>query len=486
MKITTTKFNKENSVKHFKNNIKFLAPLSLVLSLSLSPLSAEEDGGFMTFGYELGQVVQSVKNPNKYKEIELANEINATKTININNEHMGANIVGNLGNLLMVQLQNLGNLYPQPKSDIKQDFANTNGYQLYEAMYQNAQQAIKKLADITQFGNTTQSLLFQQRYSLNNLYSYFDYMNINVIINNMPSGDLKLADSNQAFYATYQSNLTKIATRNFIDALIAMQTFNASNAGNDLSAKAFTNLVQDMIEQSKTTLNDLNKANIGIVTGYQKGWGKQPISTEKYFDNTQATLTKLIQANNQLKANPWLAQFVAGNSKQTNSMSGFYTKIGYKQFFGKKKAFGLRYYGFFSYNGAGVGNGSTHNQVNLLTYGVGTDALYNVFSRSFGSRSIDAGFFTGIQLAGDSYITSLANNPQLIKQPTTTKFQFLFDVGMRMNFGILKKHQKKHEQHSIEIGVQIPTIYNTYYKAGSTEVKYYRPYSVYWVYGYAF
>ncbi|GAA9251982.1 hypothetical protein BTM379_15830 [Helicobacter pylori] len=59
-------------------------------------------------------------------------------------------------------------------------------------------------------------------------------------------------------------------------------------------------------------------------------------------------------------------------------------------------------------------------------------------------------------------------------------------MGLRMNFGILKKDLKSHNQHSIEIGVQIPTIYNTYYKAGGAEVKYFRPYSVYWVYGYAF
>nr|WP_104748401.1 outer membrane protein [Helicobacter cetorum] len=486
---TTNKMNKENLVKHFKQNITFLAPLSLVLSLNLSPLSAEEDGGFMTFGYELGQVVQKVKNPNKYKAIDLANEINATTTINIDNKDEGGNVVGNLGNLLTLQLQNLANLYPQLKDNqqIKdQNLQNTVGYQIYQAMYQNTQTALQQMAGLTQYGTTTYPLLSEQLGSLNNLNTYIKYMNASIRANNSPSGALNLKNAQQVSYALNQSASTLAASQDFINALLTMQIFNSANAGNSISAKDFTGLVQNMIDQSASTLNELKQANISSSTGYKEEWGKSPQSTEKYFANAEATLNKLVRLNSQLKANPWLGQFAAGNSKQTNAMNGFYTKIGYKQFFGKKKAFGLRYYGFFSYNGAGVGNGPTYNQVNLLTYGVGTDVLYNVFSRSFGSRSINAGFFTGIQLAGDSYITSLAKNSQLVHKPTATKFQFLFDVGMRMNFGILKKDMKKHNQHSIEIGIQIPTIYNTYYSNGSTEVSYYRPYSVYWVYGYAF
>ncbi|EQL53185.1 membrane protein, partial [Helicobacter pylori FD506] len=274
----------------------------------------------------------------------------------------------------------------------------------------------------------------------------------------------------------------------FLDAALAQHVFNSANAGNDLSAKEFTSLVQNIVDTSQNALTLANNANISNSTGYQVSYGgniDQARSTQ-LLNNTTNTLAKVTALNNELKANPWLGNFAAGNSSQVNAFNGFITKIGYKQFFGENKNVGLRYYGFFSYNGAGVGNGPTYNQVNLLTYGVGTDVLYNVFSRSFGSRSLNAGFFGGIQLAGDTYISTLRNSPQLASRPTATKFQFLFDVGLRMNFGILKKDLKNHNQHSIEIGVQVPTIYNTYYKAGGAEVKYYRPYSVYWVYGYAF
>ncbi|WP_104761542.1 outer membrane protein, partial [Helicobacter cetorum] len=433
----------------------------------------------------------------------------------------GLNVVGNLGNTLMATLDRL--LVLSPSSIV----SNPNSSPLYN-VYKEISRALAGGANAT---NKEWNQTFRNQYcfgwttmgpnscggnglvtELNNsgiVKSYFAYMAMWLESNPGKYGNLG-AESQQVlkelgYYGTsgnlemgnvlgkaYVSAVSSID--NITQAALQLNNFNAANASGTLSTAEFTGLVDGIISTSSNALQSLKVASIANGTTGLKTSVVAPghntttlPNMNNLINNTQATLTKLIQANDNLKAHPWLGQFAAGNSKQTNAMSGFYTKIGYKQFFGKKKAFGLRYYGFFSYNGAGVGNGPTYNQVNLLTYGVGTDVLYNVFSRSFGSRSIDAGFFTGIQLAGDSYITSLAKSIQVdTKKVTATKFQFLFDVGMRMNFGILKKDMKKHNQHSIEIGVQIPTIYNTYYSNGGTEVKYYRPYSVYWVYGYAF
>ncbi|WP_199497896.1 outer membrane beta-barrel protein, partial [Helicobacter pylori] len=55
-----------------------------------------------------------------------------------------------------------------------------------------------------------------------------------------------------------------------------------------------------------------------------------------------------------------------------------------------------------------------------------------------------------------------------------------------MNFGKLDGKSNRHNQHTVEFGVVVPTIYNTYYKSAGTTVKYFRPYSVYWSYGYSF
>lgn len=107
------KMIKENLMTQ-SQKVRFLAPLSLALSLSFNPVGAEEDGGFMTFGYELGQVVQQVKNPGKIKAEELAGLLNSntTNNTNINIAGTGGNVAGTLGNLFMNQLSNLIDLYP--------------------------------------------------------------------------------------------------------------------------------------------------------------------------------------------------------------------------------------------------------------------------------------------------------------------------------------------------------------------------------------
>ncbi|GAA7422631.1 Hop family adhesin AlpB [Helicobacter pylori] len=510
------------------HKVGFLAPLSLALSLSFNPVGAEEDGGFMTFGYELGQVVQQVKNPGKIKAEELAGLLNSTTTnnTNANTAGTGGNVAGTLGNLFMNQLGNLVDLYPTLNTTkIHQCGSSNSGsgaavtaatttnsascFQGNLNLYNNMVSSIKTLRqDISNNifqgnNNTTSANLSNQLSELNTASVYLTYMNSFLNANNQAGGIFQ-NNTNQVYgnnvsaeqiaYILKQASITmgpsgdSGAAQAFLDAALAQHVFNSANAGNDLSAKEFTSLVQNIVNTSQNALTLANNANISNSTGYQVSYGgniDQARSTQ-LLNNATNTLAKVTALNNELKANPWLGNFAAGNSSQVNAFNGFITKIGYKQFFGENKNVGLRYYGFFSYNGAGVGNGPTYNQVNLLTYGVGTDVLYNVFSRSFGSRSLNAGFFGGIQLAGDTYISTLRNSPQLAKRPTATKFQFLFDVGLRMNFGILKKDLKSHNQHSIEIGVQIPTIYNTYYKAGGAEVKYFRPYSVYWVYGYAF
>ncbi|GHS39921.1 membrane protein [Helicobacter pylori] len=499
--------------------VRFLAPLSLALSLSFNPVGAEEDGGFMTFGYELGQVVQQVKNPGKIKAEELAGLLNSTTTnnTNINIAGTGGNVAGTLGNLFMNQLGNLIDLYPTLNTKhIHQCGATTaaatsdslcfqGNLNLYNEMVSSIKTLSQDLKNNIFQGdnNTTSANLSNQLSELNTASVYLTYMNSFLNANNQAGGIFQ-NNTNQVYrdgvtaqqiaYVLKQASVTMGPSGNggaagaFLDAALAQHVFNSANAGNDLSAKEFTSLVQNIVNTSQNALTLANNANISNSTGYQVSYGGNidQVRSTQLLNNTTNTLAKVTALNNELKANPWLGNFAAGNSSQVNAFNGFITKIGYKQFFGENKNVGLRYYGFFSYNGAGVGNGPTYNQVNLLTYGVGTDVLYNVFSRSFGSRSLNAGFFGGIQLAGDTYISTLRNSPQLASRPTATKFQFLFDVGLRMNFGILKKDLKSHNQHSIEIGVQVPTIYNTYYKAGGAEVKYYRPYSVYWVYGYAF
>ncbi|WP_163534383.1 outer membrane protein [Helicobacter suis] len=193
--------------------------------------------------------------------------------------------------------------------------------------------------------------------------------------------------------------------------------------------------------------------------------------------------------------------------KLNGNLYGADIQAGYKQFFGKTKRFGLRYYGFFSGQGGSAlyqqqkynnSDGEAYNTVihqpaaNLF-YGVGIDALLNFYDKN----NSTFGVFAGVMIGGSSWLmgkgrqdgqcawaTALNNqgNPTncvtmndyydqqakmnnelaaISGNPTGSKasfspnyVQFIFNVGFRAN---LSKHQ------GFEVGVRIPTIDDPYY-----------------------
>ncbi|MDU9765219.1 hypothetical protein RGC28_07025, partial [Helicobacter pylori] len=203
------KMIKENLMTQ-SQKVRFLAPLSLALSLSFNPVGAEEDGGFMTFGYELGQVVQQVKNPGKIKAEELAGLLNSntTNNTNINIAGTGGNVAGTLGNLFMNQLGNLIDLYPTLNtSSIHQCGATTSNSSCFQgnlALYSEMVGSIKTLSqninkNIFQGNNnTTSTNLSNQLSELNTASVYLTYMNSFLNANNQAGGIFQ-NNTNQAY-----------------------------------------------------------------------------------------------------------------------------------------------------------------------------------------------------------------------------------------------------------------------------------------------
>ncbi|WP_104727917.1 outer membrane protein [Helicobacter felis] len=180
-------------------------------------------------------------------------------------------------------------------------------------------------------------------------------------------------------------------------------------------------------------------------------------------------------------------------------------QIGYKQFFGNKKRFGLRYYGFFSGQGGNtsyqkqqfnnMGNPTywaTINQPSAnLFYGVGLDALLNFYEK----KNRTFGMFVGVMIGGSSWLMGQSfyqgqcmwkkydSDGNLIACQTMNQYysdretqtnkigsggkatfsptfvQFIVNIGFRTN---LSKHQ------GFEVGVRIPTIDDPYYTVTNT------------------
>ncbi|GAA7322611.1 Hop family outer membrane protein HopF [Helicobacter pylori] len=164
---------------------------------------------------------------------------------------------------------------------------------------------------------------------------------------------------------------------------------------------------------------------------------------------------------------------------QSASMNGFGAKMGYKQFFTHKKNIGLRYYGFLDYGYANFGDTNLKVGANLVTYGVGTDFLYNFFERSRRRERTAIGLFFGAQIAGQTWSTNVTNllsgqRPDV----KSSSFQFLFDLGLRTNF--TKTHFNKHKlDQGIEFGVKIPVIAHKYFATQGSSASYMRNFSFY-------
>ncbi|WP_100968317.1 Hop family outer membrane protein HopF [Helicobacter pylori] len=164
---------------------------------------------------------------------------------------------------------------------------------------------------------------------------------------------------------------------------------------------------------------------------------------------------------------------------QSASMNGFGAKMGYKQFFTYKKNVGLRYYGFLDYGYANFGDTNLKVGANLVTYGVGTDFLYNFFERSRRRERTAIGLFFGAQIAGQTWSTNVTNllsgqRPDV----KSSSFQFLFDLGLRTNFA--KTHFNKHKlDQGIEFGVKIPVIAHKYFATQGSSASYMRNFSFY-------
>ncbi|WRF39525.1 Hop family outer membrane protein HopI [Helicobacter pylori] len=182
---------------------------------------------------------------------------------------------------------------------------------------------------------------------------------------------------------------------------------------------------------------------------------------------------------NQVYQMGFARNFLEHNSN-SNNMNGFGVKMGYKQFFGKKRMFGLRYYGFYDFGYAQFGAGSSLVKATLSSYGAGTDFLYNVFTRKRGTEAIDIGFFAGIQLAGQTWKTNFLDQVDGNHlKPKDTSFQVLFDLGIRTNFSKIAKQRRSRFSQGIEFGVKIPVLYHTYYQSEGVTAKYRRAFSFY-------
>ncbi len=271
--------------------------------------------------------------------------------------------------------------------------------------------------------------------------------------------------------------------------------------------------------------SDFNRISTGVLKNYieecgannssesvsNSTWGKgcagvkeTLASLEKSNASFDSQTPQINQAQNlantivqELGHNPFKRVGIISSQTNNGAMNGLGVQVGYKQFFGEKKRWGLRYYGFFDYNHAYIKSNFFNSASDVWTYGVGSDLLFNFINDKNTNflgkdNKISVGLFGGIALAGTSWLNSQFVNLKTISnvysaKVNTANFQFLFNLGLRTNLARPKKKDSHHvAQHGMELGVKIPTINTNYYSFLDTKLEYRRLYSVYLNYVFAY
>ncbi|MFP6057531.1 SabA family sialic acid-binding adhesin [Helicobacter pylori] len=276
----------------------------------------------------------------------------------------------------------------------------------------------------------------------------------------------------------------------------------ANQVGSDFN-RISTGVLKNYIEECSANASSESVSN----TTWGKGCAgvKQTLASLESSNASFSSQTPQInQAQNlantivqEFGHNPFKRVGIISSQTNNGAMNGLGVQVGYKQFFGEKKRWGLRYYGFFDYNHAYIKSNFFNSASDVWTYGVGSDLLFNFINDKntnfLGKNNqISVGLFGGIALAGTSWLNSQFVNLKTISnvysaKVNTANFQFLFNLGLRTNLARPKKKDSHHAaQHGMELGVKIPTINTNYYSFLDTKLEYRRLYSVYLNYVFAY
>ncbi|MBH0258880.1 outer membrane beta-barrel protein [Helicobacter pylori] len=283
-----------------------------------------------------------------------------------------------------------------------------------------------------------------------------------------------------------QNNVANYGNRIDSALSVARDVYNLKSNQTEI-VTAYNNAKNLSEEISKLPYNKVNVTNIVMSP-------KDSTANQHQYQINPEQQSNLNQALAAMSNNPFKNIGMISSQNNNGALNGLGVQVGYKQFFGESKRWGLRYYGFFDYNHGYIKSSFFNSSSDIWTYGGGSDLLVNIINDSITRKNnkLSVGLFGGIQLAGTTWLNSqymnltAFNNPYSAKV-NTSNFQFLFNLGLRTNLATAKKKDSERSaQHGIELGIKIPTINTNYYSFLGTKLEYRRLYSVYLNYVFAY
>ncbi|WP_100952896.1 Hop family outer membrane protein HopF [Helicobacter pylori] len=475
-------------------NHSFKKTIALSLLAGMSLCNAEEDGAFFVIDYQTSLARQELKNPGFTQAQELKQLIRdgavrlQTSAIPLS---YYLDILGNkTKTLLSESLKNGSQTQPsQPNGQSTPNQALVNLEQslgilgkLLDLSQQYANQGVIKplVVDVgkEQIGITDSMLLVAQNIVLAlgqvDLSKIQQNNNEQLYENIMKVMLLGASGTNGAYNGV---SVGDIAT--------GMQNFSSQTGliGANSTVGELNALIKSGISLDRETLGLGNFIEKNICSSASSCFSQNQLVYKKGLDRViniiNTSLDQFEYSASSLYKISYIPNLFSLRDYQSASMNGFGAKMGYKQFFTHKKNIGLRYYGFLDYGYANFGDTNLKVGANLVTYGVGTDFLYNFFERSRRRERTAIGLFFGAQIAGQTWSTNVTNllsgqRPDV----KSSSFQFLFDLGVRTNFA--KTNFNKHRlDQGIEFGVKIPVIAHKYFATQGSSASYMRNFSFY-------
>ncbi|NHA60314.1 hypothetical protein BGL67_06800 [Helicobacter pylori] len=473
-------------------NHSFKKTIALSLLAGMSLCNAEEDGAFFVIDYQTSLARQELKNPGFTQAQELKQLIRdgavrlQTSAIPLS---YYLDILGNKTKILLSEsLKNSSQTQPsQQNGQPLQALVNLEQSlgilgKLLDLSQQYANQGVIKplVVDVgkEQIGITESMLLVAQNIVLAlgqvDLSKIQQNNNEQLYENIMKVMLLGAGGTNGAYNGV---SVGDIAT--------GMQNFSSQTGliGANSTVSELNALIKSGISLDRETLGLGSFIEKNICSSESSCFNGSQLIYKKGLDRStniiNASLDQFEYSASSLYKISYIPNLFSLKDYQSASMNGFGAKMGYKQFFTHKKNIGLRYYGFLDYGYANFGDTNLKVGANLVTYGVGTDFLYNVYERSRRRERTTIGLFFGTQIAGQTWSTNVTNllsgqRPDV----KSSSFQFLFDLGVRTNFAKTNFNKHKLDQ-GIEFGVKIPVIAHKYFATQGSSASYMRNFSFY-------
>ncbi len=473
---------------------------TILLSLMASSLFAENDGVFMSVGYQIGEAVQQVKNTGEIQKVSNAYEnlnnlltrYNELKQTASNTDSSTAQAINNLkesasrlkttpnsaNQAVSSALSSAVGMWQVIASNLASGTLPTDKYNQINAISQLLQNTLNKNNELT-IENDYGQLLTQASTIINTLQSQCPGIDGG---NGKPWGINASGNACAIFGSTFN------AINNMIDsAKKAAEQFRRTDPSQPQNQQsAFTNAdFNKNLNQVSSVINDtisyLKGDNLATIyntlqkTPDSKGFQSLVSRSSYSYSLNETQYSEFQTTTKEFGHNPFRSVGLINSQINNGAMNGVGVQLGYKQFFGKNKFFGIRYYAFFDYNHAYIKSNFFNSASNVFTYGAGSDLLLNFINGgSDKNRKVSFGIFGGIALAGTTWLNSQSANLKITNSAysakiNNTNFQFLFNTGLRLQ-GI---------HHGVELGVKIPTINTNYYSFMGAKLAFRRLYSLY-------